>query len=145
LTLFGRPVPMVSDHVFSPRIEITLALALLSLVSMALGITISAWIKTNDVAMPAMVVATVSQVILSGAVPLRFDGVLNFAGIPNPGYWTMNAISSTCNLGYLIGDDTNPAWDASMGNWITNIRGLGIIFLILFGLTRIGIRRKSNH
>jgi ABC-type multidrug transport system ATPase subunit/pSer/pThr/pTyr-binding forkhead associated (FHA) protein len=142
LTLLGRPVPSKSDHFFPPLIEIVFVLSLLSFVSMALGIAISAWIKTSDVAMPAMVVATVSQVILSGSVPLRFDGILNFAGFPNPGYWAMNALASTCELGYLIGDTSNRRWDESMGNWMVSVSALGIIVLVLFALTKLGINRK---
>lgn len=144
LTLVGRPIPIQADHLVNPLIQILISLSLLALVSMAVGIAISAWIKSSEVAMPSMVVAIVSQVILSGAVPLRFQQILDFAGLPNPGYWAMNALASTCDLGYLISDASNAFWESSSANWGLNTLILFSMMIVLFLITQLGIRRKSR-
>jgi hypothetical protein len=144
LTLAGRPIPEEVVRAFSPRLEVLVALSLLAIVSMSLGLAISSWINSNDVAMPAMVAATVSQIILSGAVPLRFEGILDSIGILNPAYWAMNALASTSDLGYLISDSSNERWSSTASNWNQNIAMLLVFFIVLFVLTNVGLRNRRK-
>jgi ABC-type multidrug transport system ATPase subunit len=144
LTLAGRPIPEEVVRAFSPRLEVLVALSLLAIVSMSLGLAISSWINSNDVAMPAMVAATVSQIILSGAVPLRFEGILDSIGIFNPAYWAMNALASTSDLGYLISDSSNERWSSTASNWNQNIAMLLVFFIVLFVLTNVGLRNRRK-
>ena len=87
----------------SSVVETLFTLSALALVSLLLGLAISARINTQEVAMPCLVVATVSQIVISGAVPLRYDHILDSVGWINPGYWAMNALASTIDLSVLTG------------------------------------------
>src|SRR5215471_6401164 len=67
--LLGRKLP-VSGSLFHalPLVELIIALALLAVVSMALGLFISASVNTSEKTMPILMVVVVVEVVLTGGV-----------------------------------------------------------------------------
>ncbi len=53
--------------------------------------------------MPALVVVTMAQVVLSGAIQLRYEWILDWPAMFDPAYWAMNAMSAAVNLTVLSG------------------------------------------
>ena len=98
---------------------------------MVVGLLISGTINSAEVAMPSLVVITMAQVVISGAVPLRFNSILDFVGIPNPAYWAMNAMSATSNLNVIGGGDTFTRWESTTQNWTFNLFAL-LVFIPVF-------------
>ncbi len=53
--------------------------------------------------MPALVVFTMPQVVLSGAIQLRYAWMLDGPAWLDPAYWAMNAMSASADLNVLSG------------------------------------------
>jgi|LakMenEpi03Aug12_release.lakeMendotaPanAssembly.Ray.scaffolds.fasta_scaffold66343_2 ABC-type multidrug transport system ATPase subunit/pSer/pThr/pTyr-binding forkhead associated (FHA) protein len=137
LSLAGRPQP--AENLFFPNgiIEVVFIVALLTFISMIIGLLISGTINSTEVAMPSLVVITMAQVVLSGAVPLRYNSILDFVGIPNPSYWAMNAMGATTNLNIVGGiepEDYFDRWESTTQNWSTNLFVLLVFIPIFIGV-----------
>ena len=98
LALFGRPPPVEPLMIPLGAVEVTLLISLLTLVCMTFGLAVSAFINGSDMAMPALVVMTMSQIILSGAVPIGMDLLITWLGWIAPAYWCMGALAGTTGL-----------------------------------------------
>jgi hypothetical protein len=147
ISLAGRPKPSEAVILNSAYLEIILIVSLLGFVSMLIGLVISALINSSESAMPALVVVTMSQVILSGAVPIRFSNLLEVVGIPNPAYWAMNAFSATLDLNMLIGftsADKVALWESNSENFATSAFFLIIFGLILYFLILLLLRKREK-
>jgi ABC transport system ATP-binding/permease protein len=137
----------------SPLIEIAIAVAALCVVSMLLGLVISTLVTKSDQTMPALVVVTMIQVVLSGGV-FALTGAEAWASVIAPARWAMGALASTINLGAIT--PSNPLapvkpdalWAHSSAQWLTDIGVLVLIGLIFLGiagfrLSKIGPRRRK--
>ena len=83
------------------------------------------------------------QVVLSGAVPLRFDELAETVGLIDPSYWAMNMMSGTVDLNSLLGyvdGDFVAAWEQSQATWQESLYALlgysGVLLIGLMGLSR---------
>ena len=109
----------------------------------------SAFANSTDVALPALVLITVVQVVLSGAVPLRFDEIAQTLGLIDPSYWAMNMMAGTVDLNSLVGyvdDDVVAAWDQSQSAWRESMYALSA-YGTLLAVALIGAARylKKGH
>jgi len=133
-TVLGRPVPDRGLVFESSVLEIVTTVALLSFVGVLLGLLVSNFAKTSEIALPALVVITMLQVVLSGAVPLRFDSLAESLGLVNPAYWAMNSLSTSIDLNALMGysgTDVVLGWEATVANWTYSMGVLGGIAVFL--------------
>lgn len=147
LSLAGRPKPSEAVFLRSAYLEIIVIVALLAFVSMLIGLLISALINSSESAMPSLVVVTMSQVILSGAVPIRFTNLLEVVGIPNPSYWAMNAFATTLDLNSLLGYegvDSIGLWNPEANNFVLSIFLLFSFSLILYVLILLILRKREK-
>jgi len=147
ISLAGRPKPSEAVILNSAYLEIILIVSLLGFVSMLIGLVISALINSSESAMPALVVVTMSQVILSGAVPIRFSNLLEVVGILNPAYWAMNAFAATLDLNMLLGftsADKVALWESNSENFATSAFFLIIFGLILYFLILLLLRKREK-
>jgi ABC transport system ATP-binding/permease protein len=137
-----------------PLIEIAIAVAALCVVSMLLGLVISTLVSKGDQTMPALVVVTMIQVVLSGGVFALSSGAEAWASLIAPARWGMGALASTINLNVIT--PSNPLapvkpdalWAHTGVQWLTDIGVLiliGLIFLGIAGfrLSKIGPRRRK--
>jgi magnesium-transporting ATPase (P-type) len=146
ISLAGRPKPSEAILLNSAYLEIILIVSLLGFISMLIGLVISALINSSESAMPALVVVTMSQVILSGAVPIRFSNLLEIVGIPNPAYWAMNAFAATLDLNTLLGYDFMNEiswWMSNAQNWIRSFSAL-LLFILIFYIAIISLLKKRE-
>ena len=84
-----------------PLIEIAISVAILCVVSMLLGLVISTLVSKSDQTMPALVVVTMIQVVLSGGVFALSSGAEAWASMIAPARWGMGALASTINLNVI--------------------------------------------
>lgn len=144
ISLAGRPGPAEALVLGHPTLEVIAATVGLAIVSMTLGLFISALIGTSEVALPLLVLATMVQVVLSGAVPIRFDSILDVAGWATPAYWAFSAAAATSDLGTLAGIDPAPlAWEHTDDTWTRNsalLLAWGATYVVL---TAIALRRRE--
>jgi ABC transport system ATP-binding/permease protein len=137
-----------------PIIEIAVATAVLCVVSMLLGLLISTLVTKSDQTMPALVVVTMIEVVLSGGVFALGVGAEAWVSMIAPARWGMAAIASTINLNVIT--PANPLapvkpdalWAHSGGQWLNDMGILvliGVICLCIAGfrLGKIGPRQRK--
>jgi ABC transport system ATP-binding/permease protein len=137
-----------------PIIEIAVATAVLCVVSMLLGLLISTLVTKSDQTMPALVVVTMIEVVLSGGVFALGAGAEAWVSMIAPARWGLAAIASTINLNVLT--PANPLapvkpdalWTHSSGQWLNDMGVLvliGLICLCIAGyrLGKIGPRQRK--
>jgi len=136
VTFAGRPMPERGLVYQSSTFEIVLVVSLLAFIGMLLGLLVSNFARTSEVALPALVVVTMLQVVFSGAVPLRYESLAQTLGLINPAYWAMNSMASTADLNALLGygsDDEVLTWVATVTNWTSStgtLVGFGLFLCI---------------
>jgi len=132
----GREMP-AQGAVTSPILELIIAMAVLSIVSMAMGLLISAAVSTSEKTMPLLVLTALVQVILCGAlVALPGKLVLEQLAWLAPSRWGMAATAATVDLNNLqpLVRDTPPdsLWNHTEKAWLKDmgvLLGLGLVFL----------------
>jgi ABC-type multidrug transport system ATPase subunit len=126
-----------SGSVMPPLAELLLAMIVLSIVSMTLGLVISALVPTNEIAMPILVGITMVQVVLSGGVfaVASTVGIAQVAWLA-PSFWGMNALASTADLNVIQQTGTKPIgwWDHTASAWGSDIGALialAVVFVVI--------------
>ncbi len=91
-----------TGSVLPPLAELLVAMIVLSIVSMTLGLVISALVPTNEIAMPILVGITMVQVVLSGGV-FAVASTMGLAQVAwlAPSFWGLNALASTSDLNHI--------------------------------------------
>jgi hypothetical protein len=101
--LFGRKLPHTGAFLTHlPLVEIVLAIGILAVVSMTLGLLISAMVNSSDKTMPLLVVGVMFQVILTGGIfPVAGKAGLEQIAWLSPSRWGFAAVASTVNLNVI--------------------------------------------
>jgi len=157
--LVGRPLPHQGALSGFPLGEILLAVVVLSLVSMCLGLLISALVSTSEKTMPFLVLLTIVQVILSGGVvPVAGKAGLSQLALISPSRWGFGAMAATAHLNSLDGAPPgsptriapfDAVWASNSGTWLRDM-GLMIVLGLIFGLIAwfrlksLGPRRRKH-
>ena len=98
ILLFNRPVPEKGLFIGSSYLEILFLTVALGFASMSLGLLVSSILSSPEQAMPILVGLTMAQVVLSGALPGKNEGIIDLISPVVPSYWSMNAFSASVNL-----------------------------------------------
>jgi ABC-type multidrug transport system ATPase subunit/predicted component of type VI protein secretion system len=139
-------------HAF-PLLELIIALALLAVVSMALGLFISASVNTSEKTMPILMVVVVVEVVLTGGV-FAIAGKVGLEQIAwlSPSRWGYALTASTSNLNKIFppapGSVIDHLWDHTGHQWLVNmaaLAALGLVFAFLawWQLLRQGPARRG--
>jgi hypothetical protein len=139
--LFRRPLPAhgVVLHGF-PLAELMLAICALAVVSMALGLLISASVNTSEKAMPLLLVAVVVEIIFTGTVfPLNGKAGLEQLAWLSPSRWGFAAPAATVDLTHIMppapGIKPDPLWLHTAPTWIKDMAGLAVLTVLFTLLT----------
>jgi ABC-type multidrug transport system ATPase subunit len=146
LSLAGRPGPSHASLLPSSTGEIALAVAMASLASTALGLLLSSVVRDENQAMPLLVLATMAQLVLCGAlVPMvGRPGLEQFSWL-FPARWAMAATASTVDLPAMAVPPpvpADPSWQHGGAIWLGDIVVLiamatGAIGLVTLALGRL--------
>jgi ABC-type multidrug transport system ATPase subunit len=135
IVLFNRPLPEQGTLISNAYIEILLILSLLGLASMCLGLVISALLSSTEQAMPILVGLTMGQVVLSGALPGKNEGIMGMLAPLSPSYWSMNSLASSIDL-ITISLNNDPdlmlRWESTLAvlrQGTFSVAGMALIFL----------------
>ncbi|HEY6278831.1 MAG TPA: FHA domain-containing protein [Streptosporangiaceae bacterium] len=136
-----------------PLAELIIALAVLAVVSMALGLLISASVNTSEKTMPILMVVVVVEVILTGGVfAIAGKAGLNQISWLSPSRWGYALTASTSNLNVIMppapGSPTDPLWAHTAHAWLVDMAALillGMAFAVLawWRLVRQGPGRRA--
>jgi ABC-type multidrug transport system ATPase subunit len=101
--ILGRKLPATGSFLHHlPLAELLIAMAVLSVVSMTLGLLISAVVNSSDKTMPLLVVGVMFQVILTGGIfPVAGKIGLEQISWIAPSRWGFAAVASTVNLNVI--------------------------------------------
>ncbi|MEV0408655.1 FHA domain-containing protein [Actinoallomurus sp. NPDC050550] len=138
LVLIGlvfRPMPAHGAFT-SPYLELMLAMAGLAIVSMVMGLLVSAAVSTSEKTMPLLVLLSLAQVILCGALmPLEGKAGLEQIAWVTPSRWGLGAAASTVDLGHLPHRPIHDRlWHPDATTWATDmgvLAGLGLVFVVI--------------
>jgi ABC-type transport system involved in multi-copper enzyme maturation permease subunit len=98
IVLFNRPVPEEGLLIGNGYLEILVLSVLLGFASMCLGLLVSSILTSSEQAMPILVGLTMTQVVLSGALPGKSEGLIALISPFAPSYWSMTSLSASVNL-----------------------------------------------
>jgi ABC-type multidrug transport system ATPase subunit/pSer/pThr/pTyr-binding forkhead associated (FHA) protein len=144
------PVPKSGSFLTgAPLAELLVGIAVLCVTSMCLGLLVSALVSTSEKAMPFLVILTMVQVILSGAVPVALYFPITAIA---PARWGFGAVASTADLNNtspIQPGKTDLLWVHTSSQWLTDIAvtiGLGLLFVLITYviLRRMGPRRRRG-
>ena len=147
ITLFGRPLPeegvAFGDSVL---FEIVFGMCVLALVSMGIGLFVSAFSNSREQAMPVLVGVTMIQVVLSGAVPLSVEEILGTISNAVPAFWSTSMLASTIDLNsisFAQSSDYFDFWESTSSNWHLSAGVLSGIFLIFIIATIVRVSKVT--
>ncbi|OKK17757.1 ABC transporter ATPase [Streptomyces sp. CB00455] len=129
-----------------PLVEITIAVALLSVTAMMLGLLISALVTKEEVTMPLLVLLAIVQVVFCGAL-LHLEGVPVVEQLAwlVPSRWGLAAMAATIDLGAIVpgplADD--PLFAHSTGVWLIDLGALAALS-VFFGVLVARLLRRHE-
>lgn len=143
IVLFKRPVPESGLKLGNGYVEILALVGLLGFVSMCLGLLISAILTSTEQAMPILVGLTMGQVVLSGALPGKNEGIISLFAPLVPSFWSMNSLSASVNLveiSKIADPDLIDRWEpllATLVNGVSIMAGMATLYLVLCYITLV--------
>jgi hypothetical protein len=135
IVLFDRPVPPLGLQFGNGYFEILALTVLLGFSSMCLGLLVSSALSSTEQAMPILVGLTMTEVVLSGALPGKNEGFIALISPLVPSYWSMNSLAATADLVKIstISDlDLMERWQPTletMSQGALTVTGMSIVFL----------------
>ena len=143
----GLPGPDESLLFPSARFEVAVAVATVSVVSMIVGLLISACIDNADRGMPLLVLVVMAQLILcgglfavSGRIPLEQLSWLS------PSRWAYAMAAATTNVNAIAAPGTGDSlWDHDVGPWFGAFFVCVLLAVVLGALVFFVLRRLDPH
>ena len=147
ITLFGRPLPE-EGVAFGESVlfEIVFGMCVLALVSMGIGLFVSAFSNSREQTMPVLVGVTMIQVVLSGAVPLSIEEILGTVSNAVPAFWSTSMLAATIDLNsisFAQSSDYFDFWESTSSNWYLSAGVLGGIFLLVIIATIVRVSKVT--
>ena len=97
----------------------------------------SAILSSSEQAMPILVGLTMTQVVVSGALPGDNEGFIGLVSPLVPSYWTMNSLSASTNLAdisRIMDPELSDRWEAVLATLTQGtvaVTAMSLIFLVL--------------
>jgi ABC transport system ATP-binding/permease protein len=144
--LAGKPPPTAGVLIKgSPLLELVLAMALLSIASMALGLLISAMVNSSETTLVLLFVSVMAQVVFSGGVfPIAGRTGLSQISWLSPSRWGYGAVASTDNLNVITpGAKPDSLWNHTTNAWLLDM-GMMIALSAVFALITWRVLKRTN-
>ncbi|MDN5860507.1 MAG: ABC transporter permease [Pseudonocardia sp.] len=143
----GRPAPDAPLLFPQPMVEIVVAISALTVVSMVLGLMVSAAISNEDRGMPLLVLLAMLQFMLSSAL-IQVPTVIGLAQLSwiVPARWGFALGASTMGIPSGPGvfspyAEHDPLWDHATGTWLFDLAALGATGVAFVAVTALLLRR----
>ncbi|OBK51734.1 FHA domain-containing protein [Mycobacterium kubicae] len=148
------PPPDQSVVVPWPTLEIAVAVVAVTVVSMIIGLLISAWIGNADRGMPLLVLVVMAELVLCGGMfGVRGRIPLEQLAWLSPSRWGFAMSASTVDLNDLRrtipGGEQDPLWDYKVSSWVwaavaCAVQALVLMLLIALRLRQLDPQRKAR-
>lgn len=147
ITYAGKGLP--GPGVLLPgSVELFCAVAALACVSTVLGLAISSAVRSNEQAMPPLVIAIIAQIVFSGGLFHLSTPVLAQLSWIFPSYWGYAAAAQAVDLNRLAPQppaDRESLWDPSVAHAAICYGMLAVITLVLLAVTYSRLRLKRSR
>lgn len=143
LTLVGRGGPINPLILGSGHLDIAIVVGLLAFTSCMLGLALSSLIPTRESTLPVLVIVTMVQVVLSGAIPLRWSEIDSILGVVVPAYWAFQALVAEVDLPALLGPAADLGWSTDPGRVWMSLTAL-VLMSIAFTIAAVLLVRRSD-
>ncbi|MDP7733382.1 FHA domain-containing protein [Mycobacterium paragordonae] len=128
--------------------EIAAAVVAVTVVSMILGLLISALISNADRGMPLLVVVVMAQLVLCGGMFAVNDRIpLEQLAWLSPSRWAYAMAGSSLGVNYIRLTDPDPMWTHDRAHWLTALgmcAALGVVMVILLAARLHGLDRHRR-
>lgn len=148
--LLPRKLPKQGLLIHSTALpELVLVVMLLGIVSMMLGLVVSAVVKTAEKTMPLLVLIAIIQVVFCGSLfPLFGTPGLEQIAWLAPSRWAVAAEAATVNLPAIMGppqgkSTTDPLWKHTVAQWGTDVGALVVLGVLCAVLVVRLLRRHE--
>jgi ABC transport system ATP-binding/permease protein len=148
------PPPDQSWVIPWPRVEVAVAVVAITVVSMMIGLLISALIGNADRGMPLLVLVVMAELVLCGGMfGVKGQVPLEQLAWFSPSRWAYAMGASTVDLNDLrrtMGGDQDPLWASNVTSWLTALaacaaQALVLVILLAIALRRLGSQRKARR
>ncbi|KAA1244412.1 FHA domain-containing protein [Mycobacterium simiae] len=135
-----------------PTLEVAVAVVAVTVVSMMIGLLISALIGNADRGMPLLVLVVMAQLVLCGGMfGVRGRPPLEQLAWLSPSRWAYAMAASTVDLNDLrrtAGGDQDPLWNYQVSSWLLAagaclVQAIVLVILIAIRLERLDPQRKA--
>ena len=137
----------------SPRLEVAMAVVAVTVVSMMIGLLISAMIGNADRGMPLLVVVVMAELVLCGGI-FGVKGRIPLEQLAwlSPSRWAFAMSASTIDLNDLrrmSNSEIDPLWDYSKASWLLAVavcalQAVLLVILLAIRLKRLDPQRKAG-
>ncbi len=125
--------------------EVLLAVVGVTVVTMTVGLVISAFIDNADRGMPLLVLVLMLQLVVSGGLfPVHGRPVLEQVAWLVPARWAYAMGASTVDLNPALRTGPDPLWEHTAGRWLLGAGVLVALAAVLVGLTAWLLRRLDQ-
>jgi ABC-type multidrug transport system permease subunit len=130
----------------SAPLELGVAVTLTAATGVALGLAVSARIRTSEQAMPPLVLLVMAQLVLCGGMfPIDGRGVLATIADVVPTRWGYAAAAATIDLNHSSSTiDRDPLWVHSAGNWVGCAMVMTALWAAFIGFAAYGLSRPTT-
>jgi ABC transport system ATP-binding/permease protein len=147
LGVLGLPPPDEALVLHSGTIEVAVAVVTVTVVSMLIGLLISALIANADRGMPLLVLVVMAQLILCGGL-FPVPKALEQLSWLMPSRWAYAMGASTVGLNYLrsqIGGEEDPLWGHGSVHWLMAFGASALLAVVLIVLVAVSLSRLDPH
>lgn len=136
-----------------PRVEVAVAVVAVTVVSMIIGLLISALIGNAEGGMPLLVVVMAELVLCGGMFGVKGRPPLEQLAWLSPSRWAYAMAASTVDLNDLrrtAAGDQDPLWDYTISSWLIAAgacaaQAVVLVILLAIGLRRLDPQRKAGR
>jgi len=146
LALLGRDPPDDPVILGSAYLEVLAAVTAVAVVTMLVGLLVSALIRNADHGMPLLVLLVMVSLVFSGGLFPVVDrpGLEQLAWLV-PARWAFAQTAVTSDLGALDAGPADALWTHSAGTWIVEALVLSAMGVALVAATALSILRTDPH
>jgi ABC-type multidrug transport system ATPase subunit/pSer/pThr/pTyr-binding forkhead associated (FHA) protein len=153
LGVVGLPPPDQAVVLPWPRVEVAVAVVAVTVVSMLIGLLISAIIGNADRGMPLLVLVVMAELVLCGGMfGVRGRIPLEQLAWLSPSRWAYAMAASTIDLNDLrrtAAGDEDPMWDYAASSWwiavgACTVQAIVLVILLAVRLRQLDPQRKAG-
>jgi ABC-type multidrug transport system ATPase subunit/pSer/pThr/pTyr-binding forkhead associated (FHA) protein len=145
LGVVGLPPPDQAVVLPWPRVEVAVAVVAVTVVSMLIGLLISAIIGNADRGMPLLVLVVMAELVLCGGMfGVRGRIPLEQLAWLSPSRWAYAMAASTIDLNDLrrtAAGDEDPMWDYAASSWWIAVGACAVHAMVLVILLAVRLRQ----